>query len=191
MRLPIRNKTPKTLTIFIEITCDRFDVPVGGEAIIRLADGPPHSIDVAEGLVTIWDEDNSAAVEIVSESDRGIDDALRLAQVWLHRLGAEREAKLMGQSVDDREIALGYFNARVKVFGAFYLGFLNEEQGCSDQSHRRHASGDLEACYRAGVTAARLNRVARENKSFPELGAAPMDTDAVREAFRRAVAYIG
>ncbi len=190
MRLPIRNKTEKALTIFVELQCDQFEVPVGGEAIIRLADGPPHSIDVSEGWVTVWDEDGSATVEIVTESDMGIDDALRLAQTWLHRLGAESEAMLVGKLVDDLEITAGYLGARVQVFGAFYRGFSNEEQGGSDNAQGRQINSDLEGCYRAGVTAARLNRVARERNSFPELGAAPMDTVTVRSAFDRAVTHI-
>jgi len=56
MRLPIRNKSARKLTVFMEPLCDQYEVPAGGEAIIRLEDGPAHSIDVDGDWVTIWDE---------------------------------------------------------------------------------------------------------------------------------------
>jgi hypothetical protein len=56
MRIPIRNKGGSPLTVFVELQCDQFEVPVGGEAIVRLADGCAHSIDVDRDWVTIWDE---------------------------------------------------------------------------------------------------------------------------------------
>jgi len=46
VRLPIRNKGAKPLTIFIEPICDQFEVPVGGEAVVILQDGHPHSFDM-------------------------------------------------------------------------------------------------------------------------------------------------
>jgi len=56
MKLPIRNNTAKPLHLFIEIFCDEYEIPPGGEAIVTLEDDRPHSIDVNEGGITIWDE---------------------------------------------------------------------------------------------------------------------------------------
>lgn len=187
MRLPIRNKSEKPLTVFIEPWCDEFEVPVGGEAIVRLQDGAPHSIEVDDAWVTIWDEGTDATVEVISAEDKRVDDALRLAQSWLHRFGAEVEAELVGQTVERLEPKTGYLTARLQIFRAFHDGFASVEQG-------RGAAGgppnsDLAACYRAGVIAAQLNQRARENHSFPEIdAAAPLDTDTARSAFVRALA---
>jgi hypothetical protein len=56
VKLPIRNYTDKPLGLFIEPMCDEYDIPPGGEAIVVLVDGHPHSIDVHEGLVAVWNE---------------------------------------------------------------------------------------------------------------------------------------
>ncbi len=180
MRLPIRNKGTRPLTIFIELQCDEFEVPVGGEAIIRLEDGLPHSIDFEDGWVTIWDEGTSASVEVIQSSDKRIDEALSLARVWLHRLGADKDALLVGAAVEQLELVVGYFAARDQVFRAFYNGFFNEVGWSSNDA-------TLGACHRAVKTAGRLNEVARKTRSFPELNAAPFDTDTVRSAFARAL----
>lgn len=186
MRLPIRNQYDRPLTIFIEPICDAFEIPVGGEAILRLEDGLPHSIEVSDAWVTIYDEGCSATVEVVSKEDKRIDDALRLAGTWLHRFGAKNEAKLIDRVVEDLEPVAGYFTARKQVFAAFHDGLANEEQQVSVNNEPRDET--LAACYRAGVQAARLNRAARENRSFPELSAAaPLDTETVRGAFARAL----
>jgi hypothetical protein len=81
MRIPIRNKGKRPLTVFLELQCDQFEVPVGGEAIVRLSDGRPHSIDVDHDWVTIWDEEGDASVEVISNRDKRVDDALMLARV--------------------------------------------------------------------------------------------------------------
>jgi hypothetical protein len=62
MKLPIRNNTAKPLHLFIEIFCDECEIPPGGEAIVTLEDGRPHSIDVYEGGITIWDEGVERAI---------------------------------------------------------------------------------------------------------------------------------
>ncbi|WP_426387618.1 hypothetical protein [Sphingobium sp. R-21] len=69
MRLPIRNYLSTPLTIFIEPICDQYEVPVGGEAIVTLEDGHPHSIDVhPDQWVSIWNEGQELAqVEIFNE----------------------------------------------------------------------------------------------------------------------------
>lgn len=57
MRLPIRNYLSTPLTIFIEPVCHQYDVPAGGEAVVILEDGHPHSIDVhSENRVSVWNE---------------------------------------------------------------------------------------------------------------------------------------
>ena len=57
MRLPIRNYLAEPLLVFMEPYCDEHEVPPGGEAIITLEDGCPHSIDVHPGSwVSVWDE---------------------------------------------------------------------------------------------------------------------------------------
>jgi hypothetical protein len=68
LRLPIRNKSDQLLTIFIEPICHRFEVPVGGEAIVTLEDGYPHSFDwFDDAWLSIWNEGHQpAAVEIRS-----------------------------------------------------------------------------------------------------------------------------
>lgn len=180
MRLPIRNRGSRSLTVFVELQCDRFEVPVGGEAIVRLADDRPHSIDVDDAFVTIWDEGGNASIEVISISDKRIDDALMLARVWLHRLGAGTEALLIDETVERLEPSVGYFAARDRVFRAFYAGF----SGADSVSQENKL---LAACCLAGSTAARLNNAAREARSFPELGVAPFDTDAARSAFSRAL----
>jgi len=69
MRLPIRNYLSTPLTIFIEPICDQYEVPVGGEAIVTLEDGHPHSIDVhPDQWVSVWNEGPKLAqVEIFNE----------------------------------------------------------------------------------------------------------------------------
>jgi hypothetical protein len=52
MHIPIRNKGDRPLTVLVELQCEQFEVPVGGEAIVRPADGRPHSIDVDDAWIT-------------------------------------------------------------------------------------------------------------------------------------------
>ena len=183
MRIPIRNKGDRPLTVFVELQCDQFEVPVGGEAIVRLADGRPHSFDVDSDWVTIWDEGGDASVEVISKSDKCVDDALMLARVWLHRMGAEADALLLDDTVECLEPATGYLAARDRVFRAFYAG-LSADEAPSWEDDK------IAACWRAGVTAARLNEAARKAQTFPELGTAPFDTDTARTAFNRALGNV-
>ncbi len=69
MRLPIRNYLSTPLTIFIEPVCDQYEVPTGGEAVVILEDGHPHSIDIhPENWVSVWNEGPEwATVEIFDE----------------------------------------------------------------------------------------------------------------------------
>lgn len=180
MRIPIRNKGESPLTVFVELQCEQFEVPVGGEAIVRLADGRPHSIDVDRDWVTIWDEGGNASVEVISSGDKRVDDALMLARVWLHRMGAEADALLLDRTVESLEPAVGYLAARDRVFRAFYTGFAGDDVP-------PHEDETIIACFRAGATAARLNEAARKARTFPELNAAPFDTETARAAFNRAL----
>jgi hypothetical protein len=69
VRLPFRNYLSTPLTIFIEPICDQYDVSAGGEAVVTLEDGYPHSIDVhPDNLVSIWNEGPEfATVELFEE----------------------------------------------------------------------------------------------------------------------------
>ena len=187
MRIPIRNKLDRVLTIFVELECDQYEVPVGGEAIIRLEDGHPHSVDIDDAWVTIWNEGGIATVEIIASSDKRVDDALMYARIWLHRLGAAVEASLIDDTVENLEISEGYFASRDQVFRAFHAGFLREDGTGSPGDVSVPTDHMLAACYCAGTSAGRLNRAAREAKSFPELGAAPFDTDTIQSAFAKAL----
>lgn len=185
MRLPIRNKFDRPLRIFMEPTCDEYEIPVGGEAIVRIEDGLLDSIDVEDGWVTIYDDSCCATVEVVSTDDQLFDYALRLTHTWLQRFGARDEAELIYGTVADLEPVVGYFTARKQVFTAFHDGLADEEQGSADTAPQDER---LAACYRIGVQAARLNQTARETHAFPELdGPAPLDTDVVRSAFALAL----
>ncbi len=183
MRIPIRNKGDRPITLFIEVQCDQYEIPAGGEALVRLEDRRPHSIDLYDGWVTVWDEGFNASVEVISHDDKRVDEALMLVRGWLHRLGAIDEALWIDAAVESFESTSSYFAARDQVFRAFYWGFMHQEN---------MALGDitLTACYRAGSTAARLNDAARKAQSFPELGSAPFDTNTVRSAFEAALRHV-
>ncbi|WP_443750656.1 hypothetical protein [Asticcacaulis solisilvae] len=66
MKLPFRNRLSTPLTIFIEPHCDQYEVAFGGEAVITLEDGKPHSIDIhPDNWISIWNEGKALAqVEI-------------------------------------------------------------------------------------------------------------------------------
>ena len=69
VRLPFRNYLSTPMTIFIEPICDQYQVPAGGEAVVTLEDGHPHSIDIhPENWVSIWNEGPECAkVELFEE----------------------------------------------------------------------------------------------------------------------------
>jgi hypothetical protein len=56
VRLPIRNNTGRPLRLFVEVYCDEYEIPAGGEAIVGLEGGPEHSIDLYDDQITIWNE---------------------------------------------------------------------------------------------------------------------------------------
>ena len=65
MKLPIRNCTSNPITLFIEPQCDQHEIPSGGEAIVTLEDGRPHSIDLhSEQWVSLWDEGSNPLAEV-------------------------------------------------------------------------------------------------------------------------------
>ena len=68
MRIPIRNYLSAPLTIFIEPDCQQHDVPVGGEAVVTLAAGHSHSIDIhPDNWVSIWNEGLERAIVEIFE----------------------------------------------------------------------------------------------------------------------------
>jgi len=72
VKLPIRNYLTVPLTLFLEPWCDQYKVPPGGEAIVTLEDGCPHSIDFhPDNWVSLWDEggDPMATVEVYPDRD--------------------------------------------------------------------------------------------------------------------------
>jgi len=110
----------------------------------------------------------------------GSDDARRL----LVGTGARHilaRPLLIDDAVERLETSIGYFAARDRVFRTFHAGFAGSE--CPLQG-----TESLTACVLAGAVAARLNEAARTARSFPELGAAPFDTDTTRSAFDHALA---
>lgn len=195
MRLPIRNKTERTLHVFIEPWCDNYELPPKGEAFVHLEDGHPHSIDVFDGQVSIWSEGaKEVRVDVVSEEDQSIAQALQFARVWLYQLGGRDAADAMDEAIARLEGSQGYLKARACIFDAFHQGFHAKE---AEQKPRRAAlppwPGDdlLAAAWAAGGTAAWLNRRARRRFAFPGWGVGPLDTDYAREVFAKATAQIG
>jgi len=74
VKLPIRNYLPVPLTLFIEPWCDQYEIPPGGEAVVTLEDGRPHSIDfLPNNWVSLNDEGMAATatatVEIYPDRD--------------------------------------------------------------------------------------------------------------------------
>lgn|GEM_PF-5014727 len=72
MRLPIRNYLPVPLTLLLEPLCDQYEIPPGGEAIVTLEDGRPHSLDFhPDNWVSLWDEGKNpmATVEVYADQD--------------------------------------------------------------------------------------------------------------------------
>lgn len=72
MKLPIRNYLSVPLTLFIEPLCRQHEIPPGGEAIVTLQDGCPHSIDFhPDNWVSLWDEgtDPMASVEVYADQN--------------------------------------------------------------------------------------------------------------------------
>lgn len=190
MRLPVRNKSERPLTLFIEPWCDNYELLPGGEALVDLEDGLPHSIDVYDDQVTVWSEGSgSPTVEILPVEDQCVVEALQLSQAWLHQLGAKNAADVMDDAIRKLEKDQGHLRARAMVFGAFQAGLQAKE---AEQKPKGPAlplwSGDevLAASWAAGGTAAYLNRRARRRLSFPGWGRGPLDTEMVRLAFERA-----
>ena len=66
MKLPIRNKTSESILLFIEVTCEEYEIPAGGEALVTLEDGQPHSIDLHDRQITVWNEGYERALVDIS-----------------------------------------------------------------------------------------------------------------------------
>jgi hypothetical protein len=69
MRLPIRNYLATPITLFIEPYCEQHEIPPGGEAIVTLDDGEPHSLDFhPDNWVSLWNEGSAwAKVEVFAD----------------------------------------------------------------------------------------------------------------------------
>ncbi len=81
MRLPIRNYLPVPMTVFHEPWCDEYTVPVGGEAIVALQDGWPHSIDMhPDSFITVWDEGTEKGTVEVFATYQSIHVPVRLPE---------------------------------------------------------------------------------------------------------------
>jgi len=73
MRLPIRNYLATPLTLFIEPYCEQHEIPPGGEAIVILDDGEPHSLDVhQDNWVSLWDEGTTRAEVDVYQTHQSV-----------------------------------------------------------------------------------------------------------------------
>ena len=66
MKLPFRNYLATPLIILIEPDCEQYEIAAGGEGVVTLDDGHPHSIEVyPDQRITIWNEGpRPAAVEL-------------------------------------------------------------------------------------------------------------------------------
>ena len=193
MRLPIRNTGKAPLTIFVEPYCDQYEVPIAGEAIVTLEDGAPHSIDLDAEHVTIYVEAGDWKVEVLSESEKSVDNALTLIRVWLYRLDAENAVVLIDDTINRLEKDAGYLGARVQVFEAFHQGFsFSNGQAPLAGETQPEWSGDriLYSSYGAGEIAARLNIAARSKDFGLGKGVGPFDTDTVRSAFVHAATVV-
>ena len=78
MRLPIRNYTDKPLGLFVEPICTEYEIPPGGEAIVTLEDGNPHSIDVYDDAVTVWNEGPEPVSVVVRSTQMSVGGLGRL-----------------------------------------------------------------------------------------------------------------
>lgn len=143
-----------------------------------------------DGQVTVWSEGSaSPTVEIVPKEDHSVVEALQLARVWLHQLGAKDAAEAMDAAVSSLENHDGYLKSRAMVLRVFLAGLRSKE---AERKPRSPAlppwSGPepLAVCWDAGGIAGYLNRRARRRLAFPGWGRGPLDTDTVRSAFARA-----
>lgn len=195
MKLPIRNRTPQPLTLFIEPYCDQHEIPPDGEAIVTLAEGFPHSLDFhQENWVSVWDEGGTpATVEVVTKEQNVVIDALAFARRWLLRYGerAEAAAKDLDAAVAREERASGYVRARCDAYRAFRAGFRAKDvQPDGTPLPDWTGSKTLEAAYRAGGAAAYFNHQTRLEPGLVELGEAPFDTDVAHSKFDEADAIV-
>jgi len=62
LKLPIRNLTQRPIKLFIEVECDEYEIPPGGEAVVILEKDRPHSIDLMDDMIVVWNEGCGFAV---------------------------------------------------------------------------------------------------------------------------------
>lgn len=193
MKLPIRNRTSETLTLFIEPYCEEHEIAPGEEAIVRLEDGRPHSLDFhSDNFMTLWDEgETEAIVEVVSKEQNVVVDALSFVRGWLFQFGAEGEAAAtdIDHAVEREEETSGYVAARFAAYKAFRDGYRKmQSQANPDGAALPQWSGPgkLAGAYRAGGVGAIFNHRVRLKPSLIELGKPPFDTDVARLKFEEA-----
>ena len=198
MKLPIRNRTATTMTLFVEPWCSQFEIPSEGEAIVILADGETYSLDIhPENWVTIWNEGQTeAVVEVISKEQNAVVDALSFATVWLHQYGSPGRvaAEDLDRAINCEEGILGYFRARIAAYQAFREGFRTKAAEVNPHTgdlQKWRGSEGLQGAYQAGGVAAYWNHRTRLKPSLVELGEAPFDTDMARRKFADADAMIG
>jgi len=197
MKLPIRNRTSRPLTLFIEPYCDEHEIPPDGEAIVTLADGEPHSLDIhPENWVSLWDEGKCpGVVEVVSKEQNAVVDALAFVRGWLRHFGPEGKAAAteIDDAVAHAEDSSGYVGARLATYSAFRDGYrLKQAQAEPTGAALPKWSGrePLAGAYRAGGIAALFNHRVRRQPSLIELGEPPFDTDVARRKFAEADALV-
>lgn len=193
MKLPIRNRTSTPLTLFIEPHCEVHEIPPGGEAIVTLDDGEPHALDFhPENWVSLWNEGASlAVVDLVSEEQNKVVDALGFARLWLHHYGPQGRtaAKDLDDAVESEEKRAGYVRARFAAYKAFRQGFRAKaaEAEPDDKPLPGWRGGKtLAGACRAGAVAAYCNHRTRLDPGLIELGQPPFDTDVARRKFDEA-----
>jgi hypothetical protein len=78
MKLPVRNRNSAPLLLIIEPFYETFEIPPGGEALVTLRDGCPHSIDVHEDhCLTIWNESTFPAEVVVFSTQPSVEPPKR------------------------------------------------------------------------------------------------------------------
>lgn len=196
MKLPIRNRCPQPLMLFIEPYCEQYEIPPHGEAIVTLADGYPHSIDfLPENWVSLWDEGSTPAiVDVITKEQNTVIDALAFARMWLLQYGEKGKAtaKDLDAAIDREDKAAGYVGAQRGAYIAFRAGFrARDAQPDSAALPDWTGNQTLAAAYRAGDVAAYFNHRTRIESGLIELGRAPFDTDLARRKFEEADAASG
>ncbi len=198
MKLPIRNRTATSLTLFVEPWCSQYEIPPEGEAIVILADGKAHSLDLCpENWVTLWNEGQTeAVVEVISREQNAVVDALSFASRWLNHYGSQGRAAAedLERAIDRGEKSLGYLRARFAAYHAFREGFRKKAAEADPRGGDLptwKGSKGLKGAHGAGGVAAYWNYRTRLEPNLVELGEAPFDTEMAHLIFGGADVMVG